>query len=293
MSRKQVLITGSDGQLGSSLLKLKSDFSQLDIIPTDLKDLDISKEQDIIKYLSSKSIDYVINAAAYTAVDRAEEEELQAFKVNHSGPKNLANVCGQLKIPLIHISTDYVFSGKAHLPYKEEDPTSPIGVYGRSKLAGESSVLDSGVYGLVIRTSWLYSEYGNNFVKSMVRLGQSRSDLRVVFDQIGSPTYAENLAHSILKIISGFVEGSFVVEPVEIYHYCNQGICSWYDFAQSIMEIGEINCKVHPITSEEFPLPAKRPHYSVLNTRKIRDKFALEVPHWRESLSKCIEQITS
>lgn len=292
MSRKQVLLTGGNGQLGSSLLKLKSDFIQLDIISTDLEDLDISKEQNIIDYLSSKSIDYIINSAAYTAVDKAENDESQAFIVNHNGPANLARICKKLRIPLIHISTDYVFSGEAHLPYEEDNPTSPVGVYGRSKLAGESSVLGSGVYGLVIRTSWLYSEYGNNFVKSMVRLGRSRSKIGVVFDQIGSPTYAENLAHSILTIIKGFVEGSFVVEPVEIYHYCNHGICSWYDFAQAIMEIGEINCKVLPITSEEFPLPAKRPHYSVMNTGKIRDKFGLEIPYWRESLTRCIEQIT-
>lgn len=291
MNRKKVLVTGSDGQLGSSLLKLKNDFQLLKIIPSDLKELDITSRNGVYNYIMTHHIDYIINTAAYTAVDKAENEESLAFSVNSTGPQNLALVCKTENIPLIHISTDYVFSGTSKNPYKETDPTEPAGVYGRSKLAGETCILDSGVNGLIVRTSWLYSEFGSNFVKSMIRLGNSKAEIGVVFDQTGSPTFAENLAHSILTIINGYADGTFVVEPAEIYHYTNQGSCSWFDLAKSVMELAKINCKVKPITTDEFPLPAKRPQYSVLDTTKIRHKFGLDIPNWHESLSRCIDLI--
>ena len=291
MGRKQVLITGSDGQLGSSLLKLQNDFLSLELIPSDLADLDISRQDQVKDFLSSRPFDYVVNCAAFTAVDKAEQYETAAFEVNQLGPKNLAETCEALKIPLIHISTDYVFSGEANMPYKENDLPGPLTAYGRSKLGGENSVLDSGVYGLIIRISWLYSEFGGNFVKSMLKLGSERRELGVVFDQIGSPTYAGDLALAILKILNGFAAGNIVLERTKIYHYCNQGICSWYDLAQAVMDIGELNCRIHPITTKEFPLPAKRPHYSVLNTTLFRNKFGISIPHWRNSLSQCIENL--
>ncbi len=289
MSIKRVLITGSEGQLGTSMLKQKNEFELLELIPTDLRELDITNKAEVISYLSGKPIDYIVNCAAYTAVDKAEQFETNAFAVNHIGPKNLANVCKTLKIPLIHISTDYVFSGQNYLPYKEIDPTRPLTSYGRSKLAGENSILDSGVHGIIIRTSWLYSEYGSNFIKSMIRLGHERKEIGVVFDQIGSPTYAKDLALAILEILKGFAAGTIMLEASKIYHYCNQGVCSWYDLAQAVMDINNINCLVRPITTKEFPLPAKRPHYSVLNTEKFRNKFDIEIPYWRNSLSHCID----
>jgi len=291
MGMKQVLITGSDGQLGSSLLELQNDFYGLELIPSDIADLDITRQDQVKDYLSSRSIDYVVNCAAFTAVDKAEQFETDAFAINQLGSKNLAETCESLKIPLVHISTDYVFSGESHLPYREDDLPGPLTAYGRSKLGGENSVLDSGVYGLIIRISWLYSEFGSNFVKSMLRLGSERKELGVVFDQVGSPTYAGDLALAILSILNGFSEGNIVLEKTKIYNYCNQGVCSWYDLAQAVMDIGELDCKIHPITTEEFPLPAKRPHYSVLNTSLFRNKFNLAIPHWRDSLSLCIENL--
>ena len=291
MMRKRVLITGSKGQLGTSLLMLADAFKQLELIPSDVEDLDISNYAEVRDYISSKPVDYLINCAAYTAVDKAEDFETTAFAVNQKGTQNLAGICATQKIPIIHISTDYVFSGQDHLPYDEDHPTGPLTTYGRSKLAGEKSILDSGVHGLILRTSWLYSEYGSNFVKSMIRLGQERQELGVVFDQIGSPTYAEDLALAILKILNGFAEGRIMLETAAIYHYCNQGVCSWYDLAQAVMDIGKINCLIYPITSDKYPLPAVRPHYSVLNTIKFREKFSLEIPHWRKSLTRCIEKM--
>ena len=291
MNIKQVLITGSDGQLGKSLFKMRGNYPSLSLIPSDIQDLDITDYKKAKNFLEKGRIDYLINCAAFTAVDKAEKSEETAFNINQLGVKNLASLCKDLKIPLIHISTDYVFSGSGNVPYKESDQTGPLTAYGRSKLAGEKSVMDIGVHGLIIRTSWLYSEYGANFVKSMLRIGNERDNLGVVIDQIGSPTYAEDLATVLLTIINGYQAGDLVVEKARVFHFCNSGICSWYDFATSIMEIARINCTIYPITTEEFPLPAKRPHYSALNTALFRQKFGFEIPHWRTSLISCIEKM--
>jgi len=293
MSRKKVLVTGSDGQLGSSLLKLHNEYHSLELITSDLHNLDISSAEQVQNFITAKQYDFVVNCAAYTGVDKAEQNESTAFSINQLGSKNLAEACEDLKIPLVHMSTDYVFSGESNIPYIESDLTGPLTAYGRSKLAGEKCVLDSGVYGLIIRTSWLFSEFSSNFVKSMIRLGGQRKDLGVVFDQVGSPTYAGDLARSILEILNGYTEGSLVLEKAKVYHYCNHGVCSWYDLAEAVMDFAGLDCKIHPITTEEFPLPAKRPPYSVLNTRQFRDKFNIDIPHWRSSLAICINNLKS
>lgn len=291
MQGKKVLVTGSEGQLGSSVLKLREEFPRINFSTADIKELDITIREDVERFLILDNPDFVVNCAAYTAVDDAEKNEDSAFAVNKSGPGNLAVECRKYGIPLIHISTDYVFSGKGKKPYLEDDPAGPVTAYGRSKLAGEREVIDSGVSGMIIRTSWLYSEFGNNFVKSMIRLGQSRPEISVVNDQYGSPTYAEDLARAILTIINDKAEILKHQQPAGIFHFSNQGICTWHDLALAVMEYKGINCRIIPITSEEYPRPAKRPGYSVLDTKKIRDIFTIEIPHWRVSLLSCIKNL--
>ena len=291
MGTKNVLITGSEGQLGRSILSYQDEFLGLKLIPSDIGTLDITDETRVKKFFSTLNIDYVVNCSAFTAVDDAEKMTGPAFAVNHKGPENLASACIDKEIPIIHISTDYVFSGELNRPYTENDPTGPVTVYGRSKLAGESSLLGSGISGLIIRTSWLFSEYGNNFVKSILSLGEKNEEIRVVFDQTGSPTYAGDLAKAILLIITEFSASKSMPEPLKIYHYCNHGVCSWYDLALAVIEMKKINCRVQPVTSVEFPRPAPRPFYSVLNNQSIRNKFGIVIPHWRSSLYRCLQNL--
>jgi len=291
MGIKNVLITGSEGQLGRSILGYQDEFHGLKLIPSDIGTLDITDKIRVKEFISSVKIDYVVNCSAFTAVDDAEKMASQAFAVNQKGPENLASACIDKDIPIIHISTDYVFSGELNRPYTENDPTGPVTVYGRSKLAGESSLLGSGISGLIIRTSWLFSEYGNNFVKSILSLGEKNDEIRVVFDQTGSPTYAGDLAKAILLIINEFSSSISQPEPLKIYHYCNQGVCSWYDLALAVIEMKKINCRVHPVTSAEFPRLAPRPFYSVLNNHSIRNKFGIEIPHWRSGLYRCLQHL--
>ncbi len=291
MGKQRIVITGGNGQLGSSLLKLGPFFKDFELLPIDIQDLDISNKEKVNEFIPGLKPDFLINCAAYTAVDTAEKNEDSAFKVNQTGPEYLSIVCKELGIPLIHISTDYVFPGDSDKPYQENDPTGPVTVYGRSKLAGEKAILRSGVQGMIIRTSWLYSEYGHNFVKSMIRMGREKKEISVVSDQLGSPTYAGDLARSILLIITKISEGHNLSKQCEVYHFGNGGICSWYDLAQAVMELSEIICTIIPISTEEFPVPAKRPAYSVLDTSKIRNEFNLEISHWRTSLIKCLEQL--
>jgi dTDP-4-dehydrorhamnose reductase len=291
MEKKRIVITGGNGQLGRSFSKLGSVFENLELLPIDINELDISKTDDVDRIIPDLRPDFLINCAAYTAVDAAEENQDSAFKVNYSGPKNLSSICKVLNIPLIHISTDYVFPGDSEKPYQENDPTGPVTVYGRSKLAGEEAIIQSGVLGMIIRTSWLYSEFGHNFVKSMIRLGGEKEELSVVSDQLGSPTFAGDLANSILLILTKISDGIIEPKPSGIYHFGNAGVCSWYDLANAVMEISEIKCKIKPVSTEEFPLPAKRPAYSVLDTSKIRNEFNLEISQWRTSLIKCLEQL--
>lgn len=271
------LITGSNGQLGTELAKLLPQ-----AILTDVADLDITDETAVKAYVKAHNVDTIINCAAYTAVDKAEDDEALAAKINIDGPRNLAKSGAKV----IHISTDYVFDGSGHKPYQPEDEAHPVSVYGKTKLAGEQEVLKYAEQAIIIRTAWLYSPYGNNFVKTMRRLGEERESLNVVADQIGTPTYAADLATAIVRILP-----QMSAENKGVYHFTNEGVCSWYDFARKIMELSGLNCKVNPIPSSAYPTKAKRPFYSVLDKSKIKRTFNLEIKHWEEGLKQCLKQL--
>lgn len=280
--KKNVLVTGSKGQLGSEIQTIASLYPQISFIFTDIDDLDICDENAVDNFFNLQKFDYVINCAAYTAVDYAEIEKDSCYAINETAVGNLARAASNHNVKFIHISTDYVFNGKSFIPYTEGMDVFPSSVYGKSKLAGEillTSILPDSV---IIRTSWLYSSYGNNFVKTMLKLGKDRDELKVIFDQIGTPTYAADLAYAILKIVcsSNFISG--------IYHYSNEGVCSWYDFAICIFKISNIKCRVEPIESKDYPAKTPRPHYSVLNKRKIKETYKLNIPHWEDGLRRCL-----
>jgi len=279
--KKAILVTGANGQLGSEIEYL-SQFHNLSFMFTDIDELDITCIDDVRTFFSSHKIDYAVNCAAYTAVDKAEEEKKLADLVNHIAARNLAIISCEFNVRLIHISTDFVFDGNASIPFTEEDKTNPVSVYGTTKLAGEKAVLENGKEVIIIRTSWLYSSYGNNFVKSMIRLSNERDSMGIVFDQIGTPTYARDLADAVLHIVNS---GNF---QSGIYHYSNEGVASWYDFAKAIVEIAGIKCNIYPIETYQYPTPAKRPPYSVLNKAKIKSIYKIKIPYWKDSLENCI-----
>ncbi len=285
----KILITGGDGQLGNALKAAGKNFPNSRLVFTDIADFDITQADAVNAYLEQNHFDYLINCAAYTAVDKAEEEKNLAYLINKTGPENLAKACQKQGCRFFHISTDYVFDGKSHIPYLESMETHPPSVYGQSKLAGEQAILDNSNTATIIRTSWLYSEFGNNFLKTMLKLGAERPELRVIFDQIGTPTYAGDLANALLTIIESNTE----TKATEIYHYSNEGVISWYDFAKEIMEQAKLKCSIVPIESFEYPLPAPRPSYSVLNKRKIKLSFNLVVPYWKDSLKRALKQISN
>ncbi|MDQ7046866.1 MAG: dTDP-4-dehydrorhamnose reductase [Sulfurovum sp.] len=281
-----VLVTGSHGQLGSEIQALSSHYDY-NFFFTDRNSLDISNETAIKTFISLNKISTIINCAAYTAVDKAEDDVENADKINHLAVKYLAQIAKEKSIKLIHISTDYVFDGKNHRPYIESDTTNPNGVYGKTKLDGENAMLTiNPSSSIIIRTSWVYSSYGANFVKTMLRLGKERDSLGVIFDQVGTPTYARDLAQAILEIVPQVAN-----KNVEIYNYSNEGVCSWYDFAKAIFELSHIECDVKPIESKEYPTPAERPHYSLLNKAKIKKTFNISISYWKESLVECLEKI--
>ncbi|MBK2094467.1 dTDP-4-dehydrorhamnose reductase [Francisella philomiragia] len=286
-----VLVTGSSGQLGSELKELVSS-SKLEIqnytfIFADSKSLDITDHESVKQFIIDNGIRCIINCAAYTAVDKAESDFEMADKINHLAVVNIAKIAKDYDIKLVHISTDYVFNGHNYRPYLEDDQTNPQGVYGATKLAGEQAILDiNPKNSIIIRTSWVYSYYGNNFVKTMLRLGRERDSLGVIYDQVGTPTYARDLACAILDIIPTIQNSKF-----KIYNYSNEGIASWYDFAKEIMVIANIDCQVNPIETKDYPTPAKRPHYSVLNKSKIKSDFNIEIPYWKDSLRDCIKRL--
>jgi dTDP-4-dehydrorhamnose reductase len=285
-----VLVTGANGQLGSEIKDLADNFNGFTFFFKGSSDLDICEFLLLEKFVVENKIDSIINCAAYTAVDKAEEDSVNAKKVNAEGVLNLVNISKSVNAKLIHISTDYVFDGESFIPYKETDDVSPIGVYGKTKREGELSVLNSEVDGLVIRTSWLYSSYGNNFVKTMLRLGTEKKEFGVVFDQVGTPTYARDLARACLDIICQ--DSSTVIsENGKIYHFSNLGVASWYDFAKAIMEFANMECKVHAIETKDYQTAAKRPHYSVFNKSKMMEDFKIQIPYWRDSLKECIKKI--
>jgi len=284
---KKVLVTGSNGQLGSELQALAQSYREYDFLFVIREELDFSKPELMVEFFKDKCFDVIINCAAYTAVDQAESDEKMADLINHQAVKHLAIIAKEKAISLIHISTDYVFDGTNCKPYLEEDNVSPKGIYGQTKREGENTLLEiNPKNSIIIRTSWVYSSYGNNFVKTMLRLGQEREELSVVFDQIGSPTYARDLARTILNIIPNLRN-----KDVEIYHYSNEGVCSWYDFAKSIFELSKISCKVNPIETSEYPTPATRPHYSLLNKSKIKREYNIAIPYWKDSLSECLKRV--
>ena len=282
-----ILVTGSNGQLGSEIKDLEAHFTDFKFFFMDLTELDISNSSQLNIFIKDNNINTVINCAAYTAVDKAENDSDIAKKVNATGVLNLVNALEKVGGKLIHISTDYVFDGNNFLPYQELDQVNPIGIYGNTKRSGELAVINSAIDGIVIRTSWLYSAYGNNFVKTMLRLGNQRDELNVIFDQVGTPTNASDLAKTCLDILSSKKQ-SKMNSNGKIYHFSNEGVASWYDFSIAIMTLGEVNCNVKPIETKDYPTPAKRPHFSVLNKSKIKNDFEINIPYWRDSLAKCI-----
>ncbi len=283
-----ILVTGRRGQLGSEIRDLALDYEDHHFIFTSSDELDICSFEQLSDFFNKYDIDIIINCTAYTAVDKAEEEYDKALLLNQKAVRNLVLCAREHDIFLIHVSTDYVFDGQYFRPYQEDHITNPQSKYGHSKLKGEQEILDSNIQALIIRTSWLYSTFGNNFVKTMLRLGDERDELKVIFDQIGTPTYASDLARAILDILPQIGK----IRSTEIYHFSNEGVCSWYDFALEIMEYAHLECKVHPIRSEEFPLPASRPFYSVLDKSKIKKDFGIDIPNWKESLHRCLHQLT-
>jgi dTDP-4-dehydrorhamnose reductase len=276
-----ILITGSNGQLGSEFRAASALYPFYNFIFTDVAELDITSSSQVEQFLrDNNNIDLIINCAGYTAVDKAEEEPAIALLINFEAVANLVRACKSNDIFLIHISTDYVFNGKMRRPYRENDPPNPSSSYGKSKLAGEEVMMSCLEKGMIIRTSWLYSTFGNNFVKTILKAGAEKGLLNVVNDQFGCPTYARDLAATILDLLPKAMS----TYRLEIYHYANEGKCSWYDFAKAALELANISCKLNPVTSDEYPQKAPRPAYSVLDTMKIKKEFGITIPEWRESL---------
>ena len=282
---KNILVTGANGQLGNEMRLLAEVNKEYTYFFTDVAELDICDEQAVMNFVTAHQIDIIVNCAAYTAVDKAEDNQELCDKLNHVAPGYLAKAIQTRGGYLVQVSTDYVFDGTAHVPYTEEQPTCPDSIYGTTKLAGEQEAMKYCANTMIIRTAWLYSTFGNNFVKTMLRLGREKDSLGVIFDQIGTPTYARDLAVAIFAAIhKGIIPG--------IYHFSNEGVCSWYDFTQMIHHLAYIKtCKLRPLHTEEYPTKAKRPHYSVLDKTKIKDIYGIEIPYWVDSLKECIDKL--
>lgn len=280
-----ILVTGANGQLGNEIRR-RSVGCNHHFTFTDVAELDITDAASVLEMASNTKAEFIINCAAYTNVDKAEDDEQTAHLINCTATANLAAAAKQVGATLIHVSTDYVFDGCGCTPYTEEAAVAPTGAYGRTKLAGEQAVAESGCKHIIIRTAWLYSPFGRNFVKTMRTLTAEREHLQVVFDQVGSPTYAGDLADAILHIVEGSTR-----EAYGTYHYSNEGVCSWYDFAKEICEMSGNVCEIRPCHSDEFPSKVARPHYSVLDKTKIKTTFSISIPHWKESLAVCIKEL--
>lgn len=282
----KILVTGANGQLGKEMKNILEKECPGMTLYTDIQELDLLDAQAVGLFVSKNEITHIVNCAAYTAVDRAEEDKALCAAVNIDAVKNLANAADAVGAKIIHISTDYVFDGTAHRPYKESDKVNPMSQYGTTKRTGETALIALAPDSIIIRTSWLYSPYGNNFVKTMIKLGKNREQLKVVCDQVGTPTYARDLAKAIYAILIShqWVEG--------IYHFSNEGACSWYDFTKSIHRIANITtCKVMPVPTEDYPTAATRPAYSILNKSKIKATYGIEIPYWEDSLQECINRL--
>jgi dTDP-4-dehydrorhamnose reductase len=282
-----ILVTGANGQLGSEL-KVIATYEAFNFIFTDVEELNLVKAEDVNSFFNTNKIDYCINCAAYTAVDKAEKDISAARAINVEAVQNLAEACTINHTTLFHISTDFVFRGNAHLPVNEEQKPDPVSVYGFTKLEGDNIAMRTNPKTVVIRTSWLYSSFGNNFVKTMIRLGKERKDLGVIVDQIGTPTYASDLAKAIVEIIRKSDELD-LEENYGLYHYSNEGVASWYDFAKAIFDIKSMDVPLKALSTEEYPTPAKRPNYGLMDKSKIKNTFKLEIPYWRDSLKICVE----
>jgi len=288
MNKQNILITGANGQLGNCLRDLAADYQNVyHCYYTDVDTLDITDAGAIEAYVTENCIDIIINAAAYTAVDKAEDDKENAYRINCTAVGNLADVAKKHGLTLVHISTDYVFSGEMATPYVETDTTAPKSVYGSTKLAGEQAIVESGCKAILIRTSWLYSEYGNNFVKTMLRLGREREEIGVVCDQIGGPTYAGDLARVIFQLLQSARPES----GTEFYHFANEGVCSWFDLAKGVMEMAGLGCRVKAIQTSEYPAKARRPASSVFNLGKIKAATGMDIPYWRDSLLLTINKL--
>ena len=290
-----ILVTGSGGQLGSELRYLVEnrlvDTTDMKFFFTDRSSLDITDHQAVKQFTASRDINIIINCAAYTAVDKAEEDLELADALNREAVKSMAKIASENDIGLIHISTDYVYDGTSHKPYTEDDPSNPQGIYSKTKLAGENEIKQINPRNtIIIRTSWVYSSFGSNFVKTMLRLCQEKEKLSLISDQVGTPTYARDLAKAIIHIIKHPTKKH---NNVEVYHFSNEGGCSWYDFAKTIFELSDIECTVNPIDTEEYPTPAKRPFYSILSKSKIKKDYNLTISYWRDSLKECLQTINS
>ena len=283
---KNILITGANGQLGNEMRVLSVENPEYAYFFTDVAELDICNEQAILDFVKANQINVIVNCAAYTAVDKAEENVELCTRLNADAVGYLAKAAETHGAEFIQVSTDYVFDGTSHIPYQETEATCPNSVYGHTKLAGEQNALTLCSRSMVIRTAWLYSTFGNNFVKTMIRLGKERENLGVIFDQVGTPTYARDLARAIFTAIrQGVVPG--------IYHFSNEGVCSWYDFTKAIHRLAGITtCHAKPLHTEEYPTPAKRPHYSVLDKSKIKEIYSIEIPYWEDSLKECIDALS-
>ncbi len=288
---KNILVTGSSGQLGHELqgLSYTHAYKGYKFFHTGRKTLNIANLDQVKHFFAENRIDCIINCAAYTNVDKAEDEEAIATHINSYAVEGLVREAGNHNTRIIHVGTDYVFDGTKHTPYREDDPVNPVSAYGRSKLQGEKAVLEY-KYGTVVRTSWLYSSRGNNFFNTILSLGEERSELKVVYDQVGTPTYARDMARVLLTLAIRAMEDNTSYTG-GLFHYSNEGVCSWYDFALAIVRLAGLDCRVIPIESSEYPTAARRPHYSVLNKAKIKSELTLLIPHWRDSLQNCIDQL--
>lgn len=287
MQSKRILITGANGQLGS-MMRMLGSVSPNEYIYTDVAELDITDKDAVAYFVKDNNIDIIVNCAAYTNVDKAEDDETTAELINATAVRNLAEAIKSVDGTLFHVSTDYVFGAEGNTPRTEEMQLNPLGAYGRTKLHGEQAIAEVGCKAIIIRTAWLYSEFGNNFLKTMLRLTAEKECINVVFDQVGSPTYAGDLALAIFSII----EANIYAGKEGIYHFSNEGVCSWFDFATEIaMAAGHTNCKVQPCHSSEFPSKVTRPPFSVLDKTKIKETFGIDIPHWRDSMLYCLQRI--
>jgi dTDP-4-dehydrorhamnose reductase len=287
MQSKRVLVTGANGQLGNEMRRLGA-VSPNEYIFTDVAELDITNRDAVMAFVKENNVNIIVNCAAYTNVDKAEDDEATAELINATAVRNLAEATKAVDGTLFHVSTDYVFGAEGNTPRTEDMPTNPLGVYGKTKLHGEQAIAEVGAKAIIIRTAWLYSEFGNNFLKTMLRLTAEKENLNVVFDQVGTPTYAGDLALAIFSII----EGDYYAGNEGIYHFSNEGVCSWYDFAQEITTaMRHDKCKIHPCHSNEFPSKVTRPSFSVLDKTKIKKTFGIDIPHWRESMIYCLKRI--